>query len=134
MSHGHQHQTTAYEPEAPDAWHTHTIDEHPQQAHAENVDARSVIIVGILGFGIVIASILFVVVYFSWYVNRLKTEREAFVETTGQPAIHTPALSARAEILNSAFTTFGVVNAEQQTVRVPINAAKDRVIEMYKSR
>ncbi len=134
MSHGHQHQTTAHDAEAPDAWHTHTIDEHPQQAHAENIDAPRVIVVGVIGFLIVVASILFVVVYFSWYVNRLKTEREAFVETTGQPAIHTPALSARAEILNSAFTTHGVVNAEQQTVRVPMTSAMNRVVEMYKSR
>lgn len=131
MSHGH-HATTQYQPEPPDAWHAHTADEHPQAAHAENINGVQVVAYGIVAFILIAAATVATAVYFNWYKNRLEIalqERPDLVgDTTTQ--IQGEYLSKR-QAIEGDLSRFGWANAAKGTVRVPLDRAMETVIANY---
>jgi hypothetical protein len=71
--------------DAPDQWHRHTADEHPQQAHGENLAVGTVLLYGTACFLIVVASVVATIVYFYWYAEQYKIERIEHYDVTVSP-------------------------------------------------
>ncbi len=74
MSKHHSHTPDAADPA--DAWHQHTADEHPQQAHAETVEVGALLVYGTAAFLIVVIATVLTIVYFYWYAGQTFIARE----------------------------------------------------------
>ena len=133
MSHPTAH--TPENHEAPDAWHSHSLHEHPQEAHGESLDGLKVFIIGLAGYLLTIATITVVTVYFVSYKNNDQISFEEFPErSTGEAhAIQKHALDDRAAILNDKFanTTPTWTDPEAGKVTISINQAMEKVITKY---
>lgn len=72
-----------------DAWHDHTKDERPQQAHAEVGNAAAIMGIGIALFLVIVVSVVVVYAYYTWFI----TERLRKAEIASGQA--SPAIQAR---------------------------------------
>lgn len=140
MSHSTNHaHETAVSPDGLDAWHTHTAEERPQEAHAEQIDSKSVLVFGVGGFLIVVGAVVATVVYFNWYLTQMKTlrieypEKVATADLSKAPPIQAEALARRSEILDTQFKSkqYAVTRPEVGTVRLPIEDAMKKVEDNY---
>lgn len=133
--HGKDHHShTPFVPDPADAWHKHTTDEPlPQEAHAERVNVGKVLAYGVVGMVIIIASIVFVYVYFQWYATGLRIEREERPDLryAGQARVDAEYRAYRAQIEEVELAQFGWVDPENNVVRLPLSAAQKKVIEDY---
>jgi len=132
---------SAHTPEhhdAPDAWHTHTVQEHPQQAHGEVLDGLKVFIIGMVGYLLTAATILLVTIYFVAYANRDQIASEEYPERTLGPAaaIQGPALENRDETLAHQVSNKPPLwtDAEARKVTIPMELAVNKVIDRYSKR
>ncbi|MFT3686518.1 MAG: hypothetical protein QM783_16630 [Phycisphaerales bacterium] len=121
--------------EAPDAWHTHTLHEHPQEAHGETMDGLKVFLIGLAGYILTIATIAVVAIYFVSYKNtdQINSEEypERFLGDAG--AIQKPALDHRAAVLKSDFSnkTPTWTDPEAGKVTLSMDQAMEKTIAKY---
>ncbi len=134
---------TAHTPEnheAPDQWHSHTIHEHPMEAHGEQLDGLKVFIIGLAGYLLTVATIAVVTVYFVSYKNNDQIsfeeypERELSVGEAG--AVQKPALDIREHVLSGVFENKSPVwtDPEAGKVTISIDQAMGKVMEKYSKR
>lgn len=121
MSHDHR-QHTPHERDPADAWHTHTVAEKPQQAHAENIAHGTVMVFGVGGFAIIAATVVAMIVYFNWYKTGLLAERQE-----GVP-VNTEADKLRAA---GRFDSYEWFDAGKGIVRLKIEDGRRKVAEEY---
>lgn len=134
MSHPTAH--TPENHEAPDQWHSHSVHEHPQEAHGESLDGIKVFIIGLAGYLLTIATITVVTVYFISYKNNDQISFEEFPERVkGQEAsaIQKHALDDRAAVLHNKFAnkTPTWTDPEAGKVSISIDQAMDKVVAKY---
>lgn len=80
------HEHTAEAPvlhDAPDAWHDHSHDEQPQQAHAEVGNAKAITAIGVGLFMVIVFAVVAVYAYYTWFLARQLHENE--VATSRDP-------------------------------------------------
>lgn len=127
MSAHHEPRETPIVHEEPDAWHRHTPDEgRPQHEHGARARPGILAVVCISMIVAVVGMVLGVVVYFEWYVTRLKADRTETI---------TAAVKARSEkeAARNALAGPSVwVDREAGTVTIPIERAKRLVVEEYR--
>ncbi|HZW05967.1 MAG TPA: hypothetical protein VFF65_02495 [Phycisphaerales bacterium] len=132
--------TTAHTPEeheTPDQWHTHTVEEHPQEAHGEQLDGIKVFIIGLAGYLLTVATIAVVTVYFVSYKTNDQIQFEEYPERSigDSAALQKPALDKRAaELGNVSGATPVWTDPEAGKVTIPMNQAMDKVIDKYGKR
>lgn len=73
MSHKHSALPESHDTE--DAWHHHTADEHPQDAHGENVNVPQLLLYGTACFAIVVVSVVATAIYYYSYTHSIKIAR-----------------------------------------------------------
>jgi flagellar basal body-associated protein FliL len=73
-----------------DAWHDHSHDPKPQQAHAEVGNAGAIMGIGIALFMVIVVAVIAVYAYYVWYVTESLKKAEV---ASGQAS---PAIQARA--------------------------------------
>ncbi|MGD9688604.1 MAG: hypothetical protein AB7K52_03425 [Phycisphaerales bacterium] len=61
--------------DAEDAWHHHTPDEHPQDAHGENVNVPQLLLYGTACFVIVVIAVVATTMYFFAFTYKLAGQR-----------------------------------------------------------
>ncbi|MBL8758380.1 MAG: hypothetical protein JNK35_08135 [Phycisphaerae bacterium] len=136
MSKHHSHTPEAHDPA--DAWHQHTADEHPQQAHAETVAVGPLLIYGTAAFLIVVVATVATIVYFYWYVNQMRIVREEKFDLN--PAglqiakIHEEAAALKTSA-DAAFKNYGW--HDHARVQIPLKGeggAAARVLAEYAAR
>lgn len=136
MSHPTAH--TPEEHEKPDAWHAHTVEEHPQQAHGESLDGLRVFLIGLVGYLLTVATILVVTVYFVSYKNNDQIQFEEYPERSMGPsaAVQGPALEQREKVLTELATNQPAVwtDPEAGKVSIPLDVAMNKVVEKYAKR
>ncbi|MDP1663262.1 MAG: hypothetical protein Q8L55_15210 [Phycisphaerales bacterium] len=136
MSHPTAH--TPEEHELPDQWHSHTVEDHPQQAHGESLDGMKVFIVSLVGYLLTVACIVVVAVYFISYKNNDQIQFEEYPERSigDSAAIQKPALDQRANILTGLASNASPIwtDPEAGKVSIAIEAAERKVIEAYSKR
>ncbi len=132
---------TAHTPEnhdAPDAWHAHSIHEHPQEAHGEQLDGLRVFIIGLAGYILTIATIAVVTIYFVSYKNADQISFEEYPERSmgDAGAVQKPALDARSAVLGDLFSNMSPswTDPEAGKVTISLDQAKSKVIEKYSKR
>lgn len=136
----HQTAHTPEHHEAPDAWHTHTVSEHPQEAHGEELDGIKVFIIGLAGYILTVATIAVVTVYFVSYKNTDQIKFEEYPEreaSVGEAnAIQKPALDERAAVLDGTFANKTPVwtDPEAGKVTIGLDQAMNKVMEKYGKR
>lgn len=132
------HAHTPAQIEAPDAWHTHTVEEHPMEAHAQNIDGLRVFVIGTIGYLLTVATIVVVAIYFFSYRDTAKIDLEEYPERLlgDAGAVQKPALDKRAAVLGGQFANSAPqwTDAEAGKVTISIEQATSKVIERYKSR
>lgn len=123
MSKGFQHIETPAE--TPDEWHTHTAAEGaPQDEHSATANPFG-IIGGIMFFGVVTLIVSIVVgVYLASYSARVRAEAQETVTARANYNVYRAQSDAN-------LTTFGW--AEGGQVALPIDVAKQKVIEQYQN-
>lgn len=104
--HAHSHETPPLH-DPIDAWHDHSHDEKPQQAHAEVGNAGAIMGIAIALFMVIVASVLVVYGYYTWFITERLRKAEI---ASGQTS---PAIQAR-EYKQTALTniTQGRQNAK----------------------
>lgn len=108
-----------------DAWHHHTSAEGvPQTEHAATIDTTMMFKILVLIFGFTAVFILITILYFNVTVRR---QKEAVVETTGNAVGYNQMRS----LMETDLATYGVVDAEKKTVRIPVERAMERVVRQY---
>lgn len=121
--------------EVPDQWHTHTIHEHPQEAHGEQLDGLKVFIVGLAGYLLTVATIAVVSIYFISYKNNDQISFEEFPERAvgDAGAVQKPALDARAAVLSGVFSNKNPTwtDPEAGKVTISLDQAMAKVIDKY---
>lgn len=110
----------------PDAWHDHSVDPRPQQAHGRTLDSRAVILVGLGLFATVMIATFIVYQYYVWYTTRMLTER-ASVE---QRMVYTDRIENQQAALNQLGSE-QYLWRDHDTVLVPLDTAMDQVISTY---
>jgi hypothetical protein len=126
MSHKLPHTPDIHE--EPDPWHRHTVDEGiPQVEHAATVNIPILMGVFVATVVFVSATILFTMIYFKRHVTALRQER---IETTvvGQGA------RDYKEAALANLDGYGWADAQAGHVSLPLDVARQRVIEAYSNR
>lgn len=132
------HAHTPHQHESPDAWHTHTVDEHPQEAHGEQIQTLKVAIVGVIGYALTVFTIVVLCVYFFAYKSDEQGTREEFPEKTlgDAAALQKAQLDYRDGTLAAlkSNTAPRWTDAKAGLVTIPMDRAMTRVIDSYKGR
>jgi hypothetical protein len=122
--------------EAPDTWHTHTVEEHPMAPHAERVDSWKVFVIGLINYLFCVATIVAIWIYFAAYKDSLKITSEEFPEEfENQQPVHKPALDRRQEVLGPVFKNDKPVwtDAKAGEVTIPMDKAMAKVMDRYQA-
>lgn len=130
----HVHETSPMH-DAVDAWHDHSHDERPQEAHTDVQNTRLIMGVGVALFLVVVAAVVVVYGFYTHYT----TDRLAALEETTPGA---PALVTRKEVAMSVYTlnSGGELKLKQadgpdRTVRItPLEQARAAVVGQYAGR
>jgi hypothetical protein len=101
----------------------------PQVGTGNQIQHMQVFLFGLGGFMLIAAAVVATYIYYGWEQTALKFEREEM-----GVQVHEPAIATRSTILNGTFKSYGIVDAAEGRVRVPIDAAKEMVIRNYASR
>jgi len=122
--HGHAHTLPVEEAHA-DAWHHHeAVEGLPQTEHGAEASMLSL---GAWSAALVVAvvgSIAMIWVYFNSYSTQEKARKqEVFMSAE--------AMQYKARVTDQEFKTFGWADSASNTVRIPLSAAKDKVISKY---
>jgi hypothetical protein len=130
MSHDHPKHVTPDEHDPPDAWHQHSVEEKPQHAHGEVANAGLIMGVGLLMFLGLVATVVIVYGYYTWYTTKLLNAQE-------KTGLEQAVLTYRAESFKK-FADYNWVREEppivpKDTVRIPLDAAARKVATKYAS-
>lgn len=129
---GHHVHETAPMHDAVDAWHDHSHDERPQEAHAEVQNTPMIMGVGVALFFVVVAS---VVVVYGFYTHYTTTRLSALEQTTeNSPAFVTRGEQSNSLTLLKAGGTLPLKDADgkERQVRVsPVDQAAAGVVGRY---
>ncbi len=139
---GHHPEQNAVSPDmhdAPDAWHDHSSDEMPQNAHGEVANAKVIIGVGLGAFFMVVLTIAIIYWYYTGYTVNLLNEQE-------KQGLEGPQLQRKSDIATElqgynwaregdTFVWIKDPGANATTgknvVQIPLEAAKKKVIAEY---
>ena len=114
--------------EEPTAWHRHTIEEGvPQVEHAATVNIPILMGVFVATVVFVSATVLFTMIYFKRHVTALRQER---IETTVMGQAARDYRDASLAQLNG----YGWTDPAAGVVALPLDVARERVIESYGNR
>jgi hypothetical protein len=131
MAHHHPHQHTADTHEVPDAWHRHTAEEGPpQEEHGGRANA-AIIAISLLATAVfLVLTVAVIVLYYTTYTTRLRTERiESTVLSQGQLQYKLESGEKLRE-----YSWIDPETARQGIVTIPLEDAKQRVIQRYANR
>jgi len=110
----------------PDAWHRHSPDEGaPQAEHASQVSTVGLGVVFVSMTVMTVVLVVIVAMFFQRHIADLRRERVEIVSPIADIQIE-----YRQEA-NRELTTYGWVNEEAQTVRVPIESVYDTVVQEH---
>jgi len=124
MSHELEH--LEHDHPQPDAWHRHGAEEDaPQAEHAAQVNTVALAVV-FVGMSVsVVALTVIVAVFFQRHITTLRQERVEIVSPIADIQLDYRAQTTR------ELATYGWVNEEAQTVRVPIESVYDTIVQEY---
>jgi|GEM_PF-1082415 len=133
--HGHHGRHGAAAPAVLPAEHAHADDWHkhgdgsdvPQVEHGAHLEPGKVFIGFVLLVIAIIASAGVTILFYNNYMNSLKQERWELT------SIGADARNERDRV-DVELKTYGIVDATAGTVRLPIDAAKERVIKKYEKK
>lgn len=133
-THAHPHAHTPEQQDSPDAWHTHYTDEPaPQHAHGENIAAGQVFIFGAAGFVILVAVIIAVIAYYTWYMTSLKVKLvEQGPFATAAP-MNGAAEEARSRMPSNSDSQWAPVDASKGIYQTTLSKAMEKVVAKYQS-
>lgn len=128
MSHDHPKHVTPDEHDPPDSWHQHAAEEKPQHAHGEVANPGLILGVGALMFAGLVATVVIVYGYYTWYTTDLLNRQEMI-------GLEQAALTYRADTFKK-FSDYGWVREEppvvpKDTVRIPLEQAAKKVATRY---
>jgi len=120
-----------------DSWHTHTEVQqvaghdggHDRShgggaSHGLHIQHMQVFLFSLAGFMLIVVTVVATTLYFNWYKSGLKFDREEMVK------LHEPAIAARASV-EGAMKGYSASDIEPGKVRIPMDKAKERVIQLY---
>lgn len=133
--HGHHGRHGAAAPASLPAEHAHADDWHqhghgsdvPQVEHGARLEPGKVFIGFVLLVISIVVSVVIAVLFYNNYMNGLKQERWELT------SIGADARNER-ERVEVELKTYGVVDATAGTVRIPLDAAKERVLKKYEKK
>jgi hypothetical protein len=131
MAHHHPHQHTPEAHEVPDAWHRHTADEGPPQEEHGGKANPAIIGLSLLATAVfLVLTIAVIVLYFTTYTTRLRTER---IESTVLSKDQLQYKLESSEKLRE-YSWINPETAHQGIVTIPLQDAKQKVIQKYAAR
>lgn len=133
--HDHLTHVTPDEHDAPDAWHQHSAQEKPQHSHGEVANARLIIGVGALMSALLVATVVIVYGYYTWYTTKLLDKQELANPGNG---LELEAREYKGRTLDD-FQGYHWVAEDApvvpaDTVQIPIDIAKKKVAAQYAAR
>lgn len=124
--HGHAH-SIPHEHAHADAWHHHETSEGlPQVEHGAETNMLSLALWGTALVVTVVVSIGAVWVYFDSYSTQEKARKQ-------ETFMSAEAMQYKASIVDQELKAYGWADAQNNTVRVPLSVAKEKVITRYGS-
>lgn len=109
-----------------DDWFAHTRAEGlPQEEHTGHVDTRALLIFYVMMLAFVVASVIGVTLFFKWYMLGI---RRSATETL---ILAVEANQYKAQTLESLDTYGWTGEAVPGAARVPLDVARQRVLETY---
>lgn len=131
MSGTHHHPTTPAADQTADEWHSHAGEAPPQEAHAGDIHFGKVMVFGAAGAVLVVVASLATIIYFNAYRDALQRKADGYPEQIHKLSIEADARAAKSQAL-AGLEAGPAVNADGGYVQVPLNRARERVVEMYK--
>lgn len=124
--HGHAHSLPHEEAHA-DAWHHHEASEGlPQAEHGAETNMLSLALWGAALVVTVVGSVAAIWVYFNSYsTQEIARKQETFMSAE--------AMQYKARIVDQEMKSYGWADAQNNSVRIPLTVAKDKVISKYNS-
>jgi hypothetical protein len=122
--HGHAHTLPVEEAHA-DAWHHHESAEGlPQVEHGAETNMVSLTAWAVALVVAVVGAIAVIWIYFNSYSTQEKARKqEVFMSAE--------AMQYKARVTDQEFKSYGWSDASTNSIRVPLNVAKDKVISKY---
>ncbi len=105
-----------------DAWHAHPGEAPPQHSHG-TVTPAAIMAVGLIGFLLVVACVVVITQYFT-----MESQRELASKQEVSIGAEYRSLAAT---WDQNLREFGWADAEAGTIRIPIEAAADKVAREY---
>jgi hypothetical protein len=128
MAHPPHHE--AYVPpqrDEPDEWHLHTAEEgEAQPEHARIADPRLITVAFVVMVVALVAVVGALIVYFDSYATKELARKSETLDTARHSAYRSTA--------EMELRTAGPLDAETQTVRLPIDRAIERVVRAYEEK
>lgn len=122
-------ETVPAQHEQPDVWHSHGAEEGlPQEEHGGKANAAKIFIVGVLSVGIIVATTVATLIYFRVHATALRRER---IETTALSAEYTQYRQNTRQALADFSWASPDAARTGERVQIPLDQAKQRVIEAY---
>ncbi|MFG0274250.1 MAG: hypothetical protein ACF8QF_04250 [Phycisphaerales bacterium] len=106
-----------------DAWHDHSGEAAPQEVHGET-NPMFIAALGVVGFGVLIVSIVLITVYFNQVVRSEVVQKVERADVSRE-------YTERRAYWDAELTSYGWVDQEAGVVRIPLDAAIERVVEEY---
>lgn len=128
----HQRHHLPEQHESPDAWHSHSAAEgQPQPEHGAKANPVILAGVGVASIVLVLGTIVATAVFLMTHTTKLRRER---IETTVWHQETYVPYRQKSDAALAGFSWASPEEAEAGRVSLPIDAAKQRVIEKYASR
>lgn len=121
------HHETAPLHDPVDAWHDHSADPKPKEAHGRTLNAKAVIAIGAGLFVTIMMTTMVVYQYYVWYTTRMLNERA----TPQQRMQYTDRMELQS-LAKRQVAAEDPVWRDHDTVLVPFNTAVDQVVATYK--
>lgn len=106
-----------------DPWHDHAGEAPPQETHGET-SPLFIAGLGVVGFGVLVVSIVVIVIYFNQVVRAEKVQKIERADMTVD-------LRQRRAVWEAELSSYGWINEEEGAVRIPIDRAIESVVEEY---
>ncbi len=106
-----------------DAWHDHQGEAAPQEVHGET-NPMFIAALGVVGFGVLLVSIVLITIYFNQVVRSEKVQKIERADVARE-------YSERRAYWEAELTSYGWVDQQAGVVRIPLDAAIEGVVEEY---
>jgi hypothetical protein len=109
--------------ETDDEWHDHTGEAAPQEVHGET-SPMFIAALGVVGFGVLIVSIVLITIYFNQVVRAEQVQK---IERADMARDY----NERRAYWDAELSSYGWIDQENGVVRIPLDRAIESVVEEY---